>query len=244
MRGMTVARIVLAASAALIAAFGITGPAYADDTVGLNDGQKNKPASSFTDSCENVPGGEKVGFDGWVFVLPKSGGPNGSEFVTLKLTFEDQNGATHTVVINSTGATIDGKAADGGLITKANAEDTSKAWVRLPAGWIIVDGTALVTDGTHESFFNVTHVCQGGETTPSPTPSESSSSSGTPSESGSSGGGSSGSSSSAGGGGGSLPTTGAKIGVLVGIGLVLVAGGVGLVALRRRRDIVVTPDGS
>jgi LPXTG-motif cell wall-anchored protein len=244
MRGRTLARIGLAAGAALIATFGVIGPAYSiePDTVPLNSGQANKDlgADDFENKCDNVPG-ETVpaGFDGWVFVLPGSAGPDGGDFVSLTLKFKDAQGEGHNVLINSDGATIDGKTVDGGLIVKANAQDTSKAWVQIPDGWTIVNGSAEAT-AKHGEFFNVTHVCVGGGggSTP-PSSSSSSSSSGGGGSSGSSG-----SSSSAGGGGGSLPTTGAKIGVLVGIGLVLVAGGVGLVALRRRRDIVVTPDGS
>lgn len=243
MRGRTLARIGLAAGAALIATFGVIGPAYSieTDTVLLNSGQVNKGADDFENKCDNVPGGTvPAGFDGWVFVLPGSAGPDGGDFVSLTLKFKDAQGEGHDVLIDSGGATIDGKTVDGGLIVKANAQDTSKAWVQIPDGWTIVKGSAEAT-AKHGEFFNVTHVCVGGGGGSTPPSSSSSSGSGGDGSSGSSG---SSSSSAGGGGGGSLPTTGAKIGVLVGIGLVLVAGGVGLVALRRRRDIVVTPDGS
>jgi LPXTG-motif cell wall-anchored protein len=236
-RSRALARFGVVVGAAVIATIVAAGPAFATDTVYLLEGKDGTTAVNEEHSCDNVPGGARVGTDGWVFVLPKSGGDAGANFVTLTLKFLE--GTTeHTVVVTSGGVTIDGVAtANAGGIIDDNG--TSKAWVEIPLGWAIEapashDKSVATVDGTnHLAFFTVTHVCQGTKSSPSP----SSSSSPSPSSSNSSGTTPANSSSSSGGG---LPTTGTSVTGFIIAGVVLLAGGGLLLFLRRRRDVFVS----
>jgi LPXTG-motif cell wall-anchored protein len=229
-------RFAVLAGTTLAAVLGVAlfvpgSPAAATDgttTIGLNPGQRNSTPGQFDDSCDNIPP-DKVepGTDGWVFVLPDEK----ATLVSLHLTFRDTSGAT--VIVD-----IPGTSYPNGF----DRQGADKAWVVLPAGWTLVDGTAEVTGASKDDFFNVTHVCQNGGSSSSPTPGGGGSSS---SSGGGGGGGSSGSSptpgtSTSGGGGGSggggLPITGAPTATLAGAGLVLVAAGAVLLVARRRRD--------
>lgn len=233
MRSRALARFGFVAGAALIATIVAAGPAIATDIhVPLNSGQVNKTAAGFDSSCDNVSIGAQQGTDGWVFVLPESGGDTGSNFLSLTLTFKDKNGDPHTVVINSSGATIDASPVSGGILDSPG-QATSKAWVEIPLDWTITAGDSIVSSGGHGDFFNVTHVCRGSEGSPSPSPSSS------PSPSGSTPPGTTpaGSSSSS---GGHLPTTGTSVTGFIIAGVVLLAGGAVLLFLRRRRDVFVS----
>jgi hypothetical protein len=193
-----------AATGALIAlSLAVAAPAWAvldNSTVNLNSGQKNKIATDFEKSCAQVPGGAVAGKDGWVFVLPD----NKNEFVSLHLTFFN---GTNNVTVD-----IPGSSYPNGIVT--NGAD--KAYVILPAGWKLVDGTAVVTGG---DFFNVTHTCVYSTTPPTTrttTPATPSTSASTP----------------------GLPVTGTALGGLIVTSLALIAGGAVLLVLRRRRDSV------
>src|SRR6185312_392593 len=63
----------------------------------------------------------------------------------------------------------------------------SKAWVVVPSGWTLLDGSATVdNDKTKADDFNLTHTCvgSGGSPSPSPSPSPTRSPSASPSPSG------------------------------------------------------------
>lgn len=102
---------------------------------------------------------------------------------------------------------------------------------RAPAGWTLTGATAVVT-GTAEKF-NLTHTrpAEGGGESPTPVPSGSVS----PSASATPTPGSPGVSTSGAAGGGSLPVTGAATVSTAVVGAAMVAGGVALLAVRRRR---------
>lgn len=179
----------------------------------LNPGQQNSTADDFQSSCGNIPQAVPKGSVGWVFVL----GGNEAEFLTLTLQFKDAKGNPVTV-------TIPNGAYPSGIITD---NGTSKAWVIVPSGWTLVNGSATVDVATTQNF-QVTHTCTGTATpspSTSPTPSKSSGTS-TPPSSGSST------------PGGNLPLTGPAIGGIVLTGIAALGGGIALLVLRRRRDKV------
>jgi LPXTG-motif cell wall-anchored protein len=111
--------------------------------------------------------------------------------------------------------------------------------VTTPAGWTLLSGTSTITgDGVSLEikdtfYFNLTHGCAGGgsETPTTPPTSPTSPSESTPGET---------SSAPGGGGGGTLPLTGTAVGGIVVVGVGLVAAGVALMAVRRRREIDLT----
>ncbi|MFI6825048.1 LPXTG cell wall anchor domain-containing protein [Micromonospora sp. NPDC050187] len=130
-------------------------PAAAQTTININPGNVPTTAAEFTQECDpNLGGGPYPGEDVWVFNLP--GNPNTSGvFESVTATFDTPNGPL-TVTIPD----------DGGAIV--NDMGTSKAWIRLPAGFTLVDATAVIS-GTAE-FFVLTHTCADVQPTPTPTP--------------------------------------------------------------------------
>jgi LPXTG-motif cell wall-anchored protein len=205
----------------------IAGPAQAVATtdIHLNPGQKGKTAAAFENNCDQVPGGRAAGVDGWVFVLPG----NQATLVSLHLTFND---GTSNVIVD-----IPGTSYPSGTSTSGS----DKMFVKLPAGWTIIDGTGTATN-PKKDIFNVTHVCRSGGGSGG---GSNGGGSGGGSNGGGSGGGSNGGGAGNGSGGGaggnqgeSLPITGQAIGGLVALGLGLVAAGTALLVVRRRRQVV------
>lgn len=238
------------AFAALLAA----APAAASITLPLHAAHRGTTAAGFDNhSCDQIPAADRnANSDGFVFVLPG----HDAHFLTLTLTFRTTAGAQVTVSIpNPSDAYPDGITSNG----------TSKAWVVVPSGWTLLDGSATVdNDKTKADDFNLTHTCvgSGGSPSPSPSPSKSPSASPSPSPSASpsaslspshsaspSGSGTvegssaaSGSPSAPGGagngngGGGGLPVTGVALTGITLTGAAMVAGGAALLALLRRRN--------
>lgn len=209
----------------------LTGTAaLAAVTLELRPSHRDTTAADFKNhSCAQIPdGAQGPGKDGFVFVLPD----NKVEFLSLALVFKTPGGTTENVTIPN-----DADPYPDGIVNQANA--TSKAFVVVPEGWILVNGTATISGETKADYFNLTHTCPGGPgPSPSPSKSRSPESSPSPSSSGSTGG----NGGSTGGSGGGLPVTGTAVGGIVLTGLALVAGGVGLLFLVRRRRLVVGTD--
>ncbi|MCZ7378173.1 hypothetical protein [Micromonospora sp. WMMC250] len=193
-----------------------TQPAPQVSTIDINPGNVPTTAAAFTQDCDpNLGGGPYPDQDVWVFNLP--GNPETSgEFVTVTGTWSIPNDGTVTRTIPT----------DGGAIV--NDMGTSKAWIRLPAGWTLTDATAVIT-GTAD-FFVLTATCaaSGQPTTPPPTspppttqPPTSAPPTATPTKS-------------------HLPITGTSAGgtliPMAILGAVAVALGATLIAVRRRRD--------
>lgn len=242
-------------AAAAVLLFG-SGTAAASITLPLHAAHRNTTAAGFpTHSCDQIPVEDQgAGKDGFVFVLPK----NDANFVSLTLSFRDLANHDVTILIpNPADAYPDGITSNG----------TSKAWVVVPSGWTLLDGTAVVdNDNTKAEDFNLTHTCPGTTVTPSPTPSASVSASVSPSASVSASesdtvtpspsttgsvegsteatpGPSTGATTP--GGGGSLPLTGAAVTGTAMTGAALIAGGIVLMSIRRRRTrlaFVADPD--
>lgn len=212
--------LALAAAAVLVGSMMIGSPALAAEvTIPINDGNvPTKAGGAGTISCDNIPaddiGGDQ---DGWVFVLPASAGAEGN-FISVTATFEDENGDEQ---VYTTGA-------NGGIVSGSG---DNKAYIITPAGWTLIDAEAQVTDPDDGAFFNLTHACPGkpgdapttpgGGTTPPGGGTTAPGSSTAPGDK----------SASANG----LPTTGGSNGLMLGLGLVLAAGGVVLVMFLRRR---------
>jgi hypothetical protein len=216
--------------------------ARANSTVNINPGNVPTTAKAYTQNCDdNLGGGPYAGQDVWVFNLPK---PNTSgHFVSVTATFDTGSGTVTKTI-----------TADGGAIVQIG---TSKAWIKLPAGWTLTGATAVISGSA--DFFVLTHTCAA-KGSPSPSPSSSSSSpkpstspskpggggSPTPSAStsttaspttspGTGGGVSPTSSPTSGSGGGSLPITGAPLALTVLLGGTLLAAGASAAVLARRR---------
>jgi LPXTG-motif cell wall-anchored protein len=209
-----------------------TTPAWATTAttgIHLNPGQKGKAATSFENSCDQVPGGRRSGFDGWVFVLPGNAGT----LVSLDITFNTGTTDVHVRIPDPKSPYPNGIATNG----------SDKGYVVVPAGWTVVDGTGTARNAKGDKF-NVTHVCRGGgksESAPAEKPSspaKGTTPEGPESGSGSGGGAGGGAGGSGAGGGGSLPITGTAVGGLVAAGVGLVGAGAALLVMRRRRDTV------
>jgi LPXTG-motif cell wall-anchored protein len=238
-------RILMPAAAALGALL-VATPAAAADPLPLHAAHRGATAGGFgTHSCDQIPAQHQgVGSDGFVFVLPG----NDANFVSLTLKFQPTAGDPVTVHI----ADPSDPYPDGIL----NDKGTSKAWVVVPSGWTLLDGTAEVDNaGTKADDFNLTHTCPGGgspspstspSVSPSPSVSTSESSSPSPSDSGSVEGSSAvpsypvtvtpGPGGGGGGGGGGLPVTGVALTTMTMTAAGLIAAGVALLMVRRRRE--------
>lgn len=241
-------RLLVSFGAASAGVLLVAGTASAATVVPLHDAHRNTTAAGFsTHSCAQIPGGAApAGSDGWVFVLPK----NDADFVGLTLQYRTSAGTTTTVTIpNAVDPYPDGITANG----------ASKAWIVLPAGWTLLDGSAVVSTDTKAAFFNLTHTCPGTPSesgspskSPSTSPSKSHSPSKSPSESASPSDSASPTAShttspkptsspttpgSVGGSSGNLPRTGAPVLAMFVVGAGAVTGGSALLllSLRRRR---------
>ncbi|MER7004375.1 hypothetical protein ABT297_15200 [Dactylosporangium sp. NPDC000555] len=269
---MLVRPLVLATVPAAAAVLLFAGTASAAVSRPLHSPHRNTTAAGFKGEhkCDQIPVANRgAGRDGFVFVLPK----NDAVFVNLNLSFRDTGGNTVPITIpNELDAYPDGITTNG----------ASKAWIVVPSGWTLLDGSALVSnDKTKADFFNLSHTCVGGAASPSPSKSPSKSPSASPSTSSSTSTSPSASESTSespsaspstsgsgtpeastepsqtpspsdsastpvgGGGGGGLPVTGVAVGGTALAGAALVAGGVALLAVRRRRAqlaFVADPD--
>lgn len=83
---------------------------------------------------------------GWIFVLPAS---QGDAFVSLSATFQTSGTVAGTVLANPKFASV-----------------------QVPLSDILIGATAQVTNGHDGSTFNLTHVCNGGESTTTTTTTE------------------------------------------------------------------------
>jgi LPXTG-motif cell wall-anchored protein len=242
-------RLLAVTAPAVVAVLTASGAAAAAVTLPLHSSHRNVLATQFVSGdCAKDGQIPPAGSERWVFVLPH----NDADFVNLTLSYKNLAGTTITVKIpNGADPYPDGITSNG----------TSKAWVILPSGWTLLDGSATVSGPTKAAYFNLTHTCVGPTATATPSRSPSKSPSSSPSCSPSASNSPSGSTSvspspsrSASGGAstagspsgststtltsnsGSLPLTGFAISGFVAVGLAAIGLGAGLLWLRRRRD--------
>lgn len=232
-----------AATAGLAGAMALASPALATETtVDINDDHVGKPATYFEKGCgtdKQLPADLGSDEDGWVFVLP--GGND--EFVSVTVTYEDGNGDEHVL--------------EAEIVTNGNSGSAKHAYIITPAGWTIVEASAVIEGDS--KFFNVTHTCPGSpgeeETTPGEEPSspgeepsspgeesspvceEPSSPEASPSSSPSAPAGSESpcEEATSPAGNGNLPTTGAPLTIALVSAAALAAGGAALFMFMRRR---------
>lgn len=137
----------LAALALLAGAFVLMAgsPALADETISINPGIVPATAGDFTQDCDpNLGGGPYPGEDVWVFNLPGNPQTTG-RFLSVTATFDTQSGPfTRTIPTDPNSAIV-------------NNMGTSKAWIRLPAGWTLTSATAVISG--RANFFVVSHTC-------------------------------------------------------------------------------------
>lgn len=216
----------------------------ADGTAVLHPAHVGKTAG-FEEECTGPFKPLPSGYDGWHFVLPSA---SGTSFVTATLTFSSPGGPVTVGPITSTDSAHPTKAGDNswyGYFDNAGAAE-KHLYVFTLVGWTLTGGTATVTNASQGAEFNLSHTCKGTASSSSPSPSTSSSPSATPSaptsgtptpgvsESESVPGTSVSPSPSSSGG---LPVTGVAWGAMVLTAIALIAAGVGLLAVRRRREL-------
>ncbi|TNH23971.1 LPXTG cell wall anchor domain-containing protein [Micromonospora orduensis] len=137
----------LAALVLLVGAVLLTNgaPAAAASTISINPGNVPTTAANFTQNCDpNLGGGPFANEDVWVFNLPGNPQTSGT-FQSVTATFSTPGGpVTRTIPTDPNSAIV-------------NNLGTSKAWIRLPAGWTLTGATAVIS-GTAD-FFVLTHTC-------------------------------------------------------------------------------------
>ncbi|MEV6963477.1 hypothetical protein AB0M47_00050 [Hamadaea sp. NPDC051192] len=231
----------IASAAGVAAALGFTlaaAPAQAHDTptapydAVLHAAHHNRYANTFSRDCGDV-GRISANQDGWVFNSPSD---HFDTTIGMWAKFRKTDGTEVTVKIpDATDAYQDGFGP--------NDKNTHLAWVVVPAGWLLLDAEAK-TVGDQDRIV-VTHTCAAGGTQ-SQSPSPESSETPTPGESGTP---TPGTSESTQPGGGEetpspssstspgLPVTGVAWGATVLTAVGLIAAGIALVAVRRRREL-------
>ncbi|MGH3656881.1 MAG: hypothetical protein ACRDUA_09490 [Micromonosporaceae bacterium] len=212
------------------------GPAMASTaTVHLKDAHQNTTAADFGEhECSDDQLPRLEGQDGWHFVLPTKRGAK-AVFVSLTLTFEDENGETQVKNIPGDGT--------------VGPPTAKHAVLHTPEGWTLIEGSAEITgqENGEPSEFNLSHTCPAeAPGSPSETPGDSPTDVPTdapteepseepttepsevvseqPSES------------EAPGEGGDLPVTGIALTGIVLTGLGMVGAGIAMRALRRKNE--------
>jgi len=261
------ARVALAAATAALAGLAFASPARAADaTIPINPGNvgangvtaadfETHDCDDISDFFDNVTGSEELSakskfskatngltdipfpIDGWHFVLPDSAG---DAFVKLSLTFTTPDGPL-TVSIPGGGGEND---PYWGVLGEAGGKSNKHAYLLTFAGWTLTGGSAVVqrADGKTytQDMFNLSHVCAGTPATSTPTPGTTvtptpeTTDTPSPGGSGSTQPGTASPSSSSGGG---LPVTGVAWGATVLTAVGLIAAGIALLAVRRRREL-------
>jgi len=231
------ARLALTVAVAAVAGLAFAAPASAANTAStpiLHQTNVTLDNSKF-DTCEGIT--PIAGKDVWVFVWPGDQENTPGELLELDLYFDGDN---------------DGDSTDPGEhLTKAEVTNTTdngvlKVVAQTPAGWVLVSGTSTIQGKVKASpggiyVFNLTHGCAGSTSTSTPTPeatgtpSPGTSETASPGVSESSAPGTSHSASPSPSGG--LPVTGVAWGATALTAVGLIAAGVALMAVRRRREL-------
>lgn len=248
-------------TAAATACLALATPAWASSTIAINPDHRDETAGGFsTRDCGDPRFADRpADHDGWHFVLP--GGKASGGFESLTLTFGTGTGEVTVTVPDADDAYPDALYPAG-----RNEDRLIHAYLFTPAGWTLLDGSAVIT-GTAGKF-NLSHTCggtapsQSPSPSPSPTTSESPQPSESPSESASPSASATpsesespspsdspstpatasptASSGGSGGGEGGLPLTGVATTSIALGGLALIGGGALLMLRRRRDDITFT----
>jgi LPXTG-motif cell wall-anchored protein len=236
-------RLAVAAAAAGAVTLMTATSAWAVDpvTINLHPDHDNVTAKGFDgDTCDGPFADLPDGFDGWHFVLPSA---SGDSFVQLNLVFTKSDGS-ESVTITSTDSNNPSEDATVplgewfGYFDNAGAAE-KHAYVFTEAGWTLTSGTAQVVGAAADEsdVFNLSHTCAGDGTPPTEPPPTTAPPTEPPSTTEPPGNGGSSPPPTTTTPGGGLPVTGTAIGGIVIAGIGLVAAGIALLAIRRRRDI-------
>ncbi|MEV0157607.1 LPXTG cell wall anchor domain-containing protein [Micromonospora sp. NPDC050686] len=129
-------------------------PALAAETISINPGNVPTTAAEATQNCDpNLGGGPFANEDVWVFNLPGNPETSGT-FVSVTATFSTPGGTVTRTIPTAPNSAI------------VNNMGTSKAWIRLPAGWTLTGATAVIS-GTAD-FFVLSHTCAASNPTVNP----------------------------------------------------------------------------
>ncbi|WP_320066567.1 LPXTG cell wall anchor domain-containing protein [Micromonospora sp. RTGN7] len=115
-------------------------PAVAAPPINIIPGNVPTTAAQFTQHCDpKLGGGPFPAEDAWVFNLP--GNPHTSGvFQSITATFSTPSGTVTRKIPT---------APNSGIV---NDMGTSKAWIRLPAGWTLTGANSMVASGNARSF--------------------------------------------------------------------------------------------
>lgn len=218
--GKTLVVRLAAAAGGGVLALAVAAPALAQDTttVEIKADQVPTTAADFrTQECDDRFEGLGDNQDGWHFVLTQYGGELAD--VTMSIDFEDASGTPVSV--------------DAGADDLVKTGSTVHLWLVTDAGLTLVgaEATGPTEFLSRTSQFNLSHTCPGtpgngqtpppGGQTPPPGSQTPPPGSQTPPPGN--------------GEGGGLPVTGMRLGGLLVLGSALLAAGVAMVAIRRRR---------
>jgi hypothetical protein len=226
-----------AAAAGGTLALALAGPALAQDPIVINPGNVPTTAAGFGEQdCTGPFADLPDNVDGWHFVT----GAAGINFTELALRFDTPDGEV-LVSIDSTDPESPSTNADPFWSGFIGEPHNGHAWVMTEAGWTLIDGEATVDEAGQQEQFQLSHTCPGepgnGKTpTPTPEPSEeptpgpseeptpapSEEPTPAPSEEPKKPG---------------LPVTGVGIGGMLVFGGGLLAAGIAMLAVRRRRNL-------
>jgi hypothetical protein len=141
-------RALPAIAAAAVIAVPTAAQAQDEMTIPLHEPHRNTVAAEFGEpNCAQVPESKGEFEDGWVFVLPD----NERRFLSVTAIFKDTDGNEYTYSTTN--------PDQGGIDPKDTG--TSKAFIITPAGWTLVDASAVVDGPTKQGRFNLTHTCPG-----------------------------------------------------------------------------------
>jgi len=233
-------RLAVAAATAGAVTMMTATSAWAAVTITLNPAHVGK-TPGFQEDCSgpfaNLPGDK----DGWHFILPSASGDN---FLQLDLVFTKPGGGSETVTITSNNAgspSVDTTPPTGewsGYFDNAGAVD-KHAYLFTDEGWTLASGTAQVDGAAAQpsDTFNLSHTCAGDGPPPTEPPPTTAPPTDPPATTEPPGNGGSSPPPTTTTPGGGLPVTGTAIGGILIAGIGLVAAGIALLAIRRRRDI-------
>ncbi|MEU9508578.1 LPXTG cell wall anchor domain-containing protein [Micromonospora sp. NPDC048170] len=136
-RGGLYAQLAVFALLASALVLGVGSPAAAASTINIKPGHAPTKAASFTQKCD-LGGGPVENEDAWVFDLPGDPDTSGT-FQSVTATFSTPDGDVTKTIPGTPNSTI---VKDTG---------TSKAWIRVAAGWTLTGATAQIS-GTADSF--------------------------------------------------------------------------------------------
>lgn len=245
MRTRQFSRLAAVAAGGGVLVLVLAAPAVAQTTISINPAHVPTTAEEFdSQDCTGPFADLAEDQDGWHFQL----GAGGDSFTSLTLTYDTPDGEVTAVIVSTDpDAPSSGPGWSGYLAEAGGSGMVSHAWVTTDAGWTLTAGTATVDNPGSQDTFNLSHTCPGvpdveptpsptptptptptASPTPSPTPTPTASPTTTPTPAPTP-------TTTPSPGVPPLPVTGAPVAAVVAVGAGLLAAGLGLLAVLRRR---------